>query len=79
MTATVPPPPASDPAAPAATGNWIPAAVAAIAVTVTLLACGFAGFLVYAYPALREPLGAALGVLTALGMLTALIVSLCRR
>ncbi|WP_406016359.1 hypothetical protein OG520_39370 [Streptomyces sp. NBC_00984] len=77
MSTTVPPTPA--PAAPTAPVNWIPAAVTAIAVTVTLLACGFTGFLVYAYPALREPLSAAAGIAGFLGVVAALIVSMCRR
>ncbi|MET9658641.1 hypothetical protein [Streptomyces sp. NPDC006510] len=37
------------------------------------------GFLVYAYPALRKPLSAAAGIAGVLGVVAALIVSMCRR
>lgn len=39
-----------------------------------LTACGFGTFLVYANPAVREPLGTAIGIGAVLGMVTALIV-----
>ncbi|MFE3905194.1 hypothetical protein ACFXPY_34125 [Streptomyces sp. NPDC059153] len=79
MATTVPPPPA--PAAPAAPAplRWVPAAMTAIGVVVALTACAFGAFLAYAYPALWEPLGVAAGIATVLGMVTALIVSMCRR
>ncbi|MFB6878034.1 hypothetical protein [Streptomyces sp. NPDC056323] len=57
----------------------MPAAITAIGVVVALTACEFVAFPAYAYPALREPLGVAAGIATALGMVTALIVSMCRR
>ncbi|MFH8520621.1 hypothetical protein ACH4CE_37390 [Streptomyces gelaticus] len=44
-----------------------------------LTACAFGAFIAYACPALREPLGVAAGIATVLGMVTALIVSMCRR
>ncbi|MFD4764247.1 hypothetical protein ACFWOJ_37165 [Streptomyces sp. NPDC058439] len=77
-TVSAPAPNLPAPAVPASVG-WVPAAMTAIAVVVALMACGFGAFLAYAYPALREPLGVALGIATVLGMLAALTVSLCRR
>ncbi|MFJ5726477.1 hypothetical protein [Streptomyces sp. NPDC093149] len=41
--------------------------------------CAFGAFLAHAYPALREPLAAAVGLATVLGMVTTLITALCRR
>lgn len=76
--ATAPTPAPAVPAAPAPSG-WVPAALTAIGIVVTLTACGFGAFLVYAYPAVREPLGTAIGIATVLGMVTALIISLRRR
>ncbi|MFC9756172.1 MULTISPECIES: hypothetical protein [unclassified Streptomyces] len=57
----------------------MPAAMTAIGVVVALTACAFVAFLAYVYPALWEPLGVAAGIATVLGMVTALIVSMCRR
>ncbi|MFB6507527.1 MULTISPECIES: hypothetical protein [unclassified Streptomyces] len=51
----------------------------AIGVVVALMACGFGAFLVYAYPALRDPLGAGLGILTALVAVAALVAPSRRR
>ncbi|MFC9759083.1 hypothetical protein [Streptomyces sp. NPDC056921] len=57
----------------------MPAAMTAIGVVVALTACAFVAFLAYVYPALWEPLGVAAGIATVLGMVTTLIVSMCRR
>ncbi|MFF3540027.1 hypothetical protein ACFYXP_39715 [Streptomyces sp. NPDC002466] len=50
-----------------------------LAVTVVLLVCGFIGALVYAYPAVRAPLGAALEIFTPLVTVAALVVPSRRR
>lgn len=75
MAPTDPPTPVP---APTASGSWGPA-VTALAVTVILLVCGFIGVLVYAYPAVRDPLGAALGVLSPLVTVAALVAPSRRR
>ncbi|MEU9318241.1 hypothetical protein [Streptomyces sp. NPDC048295] len=43
------------------------------------MACGVGAVLAHVYPAVGEPLGVALGILTALGTVAALITSMCCR
>ncbi|MFF8423159.1 hypothetical protein [Streptomyces sp. NPDC015680] len=84
MASTVPPAPDPDPdpalvpPVPASLG-WVPAAVTAIGVVVALMVAGFVAVLVHAYPGTRDPLGAGLGILTVLGMVAELFISLRRR
>ncbi|MEV5864349.1 hypothetical protein AB0L83_32095 [Streptomyces sp. NPDC052071] len=50
-----------------------------IAVMVVLIACAFGAFLVHAYPALKEPIGMALGIATFAGLVVSTTMLLNRR
>ncbi|WP_299542476.1 hypothetical protein [uncultured Streptomyces sp.] len=80
---TIPPPaptaPASAPEPGPGTAAWVPAAVAAIGVVLTLTVCAVVGFAFHEYPALREPASGAFAVVTGLGMVTTIVISVTRR
>ncbi|MFJ1549987.1 hypothetical protein [Streptomyces sp. NPDC088246] len=60
-------------------GAWVPAALAAIGVVLALTVCAVVGLVVHECPALREPVTAVFGAITALGLVAAFVVSLTRR
>lgn len=69
--------PASEPAQ--SQGAWVPAALTAMGTVLTLTVCAGVGIVVYAHPALMNPVTAAFGAFAALGLVATFVITLVRR